>query len=62
MKFSKTIIRYILFIIVGSIGGYAYYHFIGCYSGTCPITSNPYISTLYGALIGFLLTPNRKKD
>lgn len=62
MKFSKTIIRYILFIIVGSIGGYAYYHFIGCYSGTCPITSNPYLSILYGALIGFLLTPNRKKD
>ena len=28
---------------------------IGCQSGTCPITSNPYISIAYGAIIGYLL-------
>ena len=42
-------------IALGSIGGYMYYYFVGCASGTCPITSNPYISTIYGALMGYLL-------
>ncbi len=42
-------------IIVGAIGGYAYYHFVGCVTGTCPITSNPYRMMIYGAIIGYLL-------
>ncbi len=42
-------------VVLGLIGGYLYYIFIGCNSGSCPITSNPNISTLYGGLIGYLL-------
>jgi hypothetical protein len=42
-------------IIVGGGIGFAYYKFIGCRTGVCPITSNPWISTLYGALIGALM-------
>jgi len=41
-------------VVLGAVGGYAYYHFIGCASGHCPLTSNPYISTGFGALIGGL--------
>ena len=41
-----------LFALAGGVAGFAYYYFIGCTSGACPITSNPYISTAYGALIG----------
>jgi phage shock protein E len=41
-------------IILGSIGGYAYYHFVGCASGTCAITSRPLNSTIYGAMMGGL--------
>jgi hypothetical protein len=52
----------VLAVFVGSVGGFAYYHFIGCSSGTCPITSNPYISTAYGALLGFVLTGSKKKS
>jgi len=40
--------------MLGGIAGFAYYHYIGCSSGTCPITGNPWISTMYGALIGWL--------
>jgi len=50
-----------IFLAAGSIAGYAYYHFIGCTSGACPITSNPIISTLYGALIGGILSIDQKK-
>lgn len=49
-------VKIILGIVIGAAGGFAYYKFIGCASGTCPITSNPYISTFYGALIGALVT------
>ncbi|HRP55796.1 DUF6132 family protein [Agriterribacter sp.] len=50
-KYRLTIIG----ILVGAAGGYLYYHFIGCNSGTCAITSKPLNSTLYGAVMGGLL-------
>ncbi|MFT5754968.1 MAG: hypothetical protein ACI924_002218 [Flavobacterium sp.] len=42
-------------VVVGLIAGYAYYHFVGCASGTCAITSKPLNSSLYGGLMGGLL-------
>lgn len=42
-------------IVAGAIGGYFYYLKVGCISGTCAITSNPWVSTLWGALIGYLV-------
>jgi LytS/YehU family sensor histidine kinase len=42
-------------ILIGVIGGYLYYAFVGCASGTCAITSSPIISSLYGGLMGGLL-------
>jgi len=45
----------IIGLILGALGGYLYYHFIGCVSGTCAITSKPLNSTLYGALMGSLV-------
>lgn len=47
--------RTILGILLGAIFGYLYYHFVGCASGTCAITSKPLNSTLYGAMMGGLL-------
>jgi len=48
-------IRLIIGIALGAAAGFAYYRFVGCSSGACPITGNPYISTIYGAVIGALL-------
>ena len=42
-------------IVVGGILGYAYYHFIGCTTGSCAITSKPFNSTAYGMLMGYLM-------
>ncbi|HLP05943.1 MAG TPA: DUF6132 family protein [Paludibacter sp.] len=59
--FLKKHILKLIGIALGSVAGYAYYHFVGCASGTCPITSNPAISTLYGAILGYLLLDLFKK-
>jgi len=48
----------LLGILIGGVLGYLYYRLIGCSSGTCPITSNKYISTLYGAVMGLLFALN----
>lgn len=50
----KAVIITSIGVIVGAILGYAYYHFVGCDSGTCMITSKPTNSTLYGSLMGGL--------
>jgi len=42
-------------IVVGAIGGYIYYWQVGCASGTCPLTSNPYLTMLWGAVMGYLV-------
>jgi hypothetical protein len=61
-KYSLTLIG----IVLGAVGGYLYYHFVGCSSGSCAITSKPVNSTLYGAMMGGLFLnifqqPNDKK-
>ena len=53
--------RKIIGILVGGAGGFAYYHFVGCASGTCPITSNPYLTTIWGAVMGYLVFDMFKK-
>jgi len=45
--------------LVGGILGFLYYKFIGCPSGACPLTANPFTSTLYGILLGFALSAGR---
>ncbi len=48
--------KIILGTVIGAVLGYLYYKLVGCQSGTCPITSNPYASLLYGAVLGFLIS------
>ncbi len=54
--------------VLGAIGGYIYYWKIGCVSGTCPLTSNPWFTMAWGATLGYLLgdffstKPLRKKS
>ncbi len=57
---NRAVLLKLMIVLLGAAGGYAYYHFVGCASGTCPITSNPYISTGYGAVVGFVLAGGKK--
>ena len=53
---GKKTMKIILGIVIGAGLGFLYYRFIGCSTGACPITRNPFSSMIYGALIGGLLT------
>lgn len=45
----------LLGVLIGGTVGYFYWLEIGCVSGTCPITSKPLNSTIYGGIMGYLL-------
>lgn len=53
---QKKRIKRSLGLALGATAGFTYYATIGCASGGCPITSNPWISTGWGALIGLTAT------
>jgi hypothetical protein len=42
-------------LVIGAALGFGYYKFVGCASGACPLTSNPWIATIYGAVVGALV-------
>lgn len=45
----------IVAILLGALAGFGFHRLVGCRSGACAIWANPVISTLYGALLGFLI-------
>jgi hypothetical protein len=56
ISWKKRIIRILIGLTAGAILGYAYYYFIGCNTGSCPITSKPMNSIFYGMLLGGIWT------
>ncbi len=54
IKMNRKLIKLVFPVMLGAVGGFLYYNFIGC-DGSCVIAGSPYISTLYGAGIGAVL-------
>ncbi len=52
----------LLGVVLGSLAGYAYHYYVGCKTGTCAITSSPFNSTVYGAVMGALLLSSFQKE
>lgn len=52
---GKMIIAIVIGVVIGGALGFANYKFIGCKTGTCPLTANPWISTLYGMFLGGMI-------
>ena len=50
------IIKMLISAVIGGLLGFLYYKKIGCPNGSCPITSSPYSSTIYGVLIGLMIS------
>lgn len=66
LNFIKEYKLYIIGAVVGAIGGYLYWRFIGCNTGECAITSSPINSSIWGAvffaLVFSLFKKTPKKD
>jgi hypothetical protein len=45
-------VRVLLLGALGAAAGAAYAHFVGCRTGTCPLTSNVWVAAIYGASVG----------
>jgi hypothetical protein len=45
----------IIGVLIGGGLGFAWYRWIGCSSGACPLLSNPYTSILSGMILGGLM-------
>ncbi len=46
--------KILLGITVGAAVGFTVGYFGRCSTGACPLTSNPWVSTLVGAVIGLI--------
>lgn len=49
------LLKLMLGAAIGGGLGFAFYKFVGCASGACPLTSNQIITPIYGALLGVLI-------
>jgi hypothetical protein len=47
--------KIILGILIGGAIGFVIGYFGKCHSGVCPLTSNPIISAIIGALFGMMI-------
>jgi hypothetical protein len=66
MERIKLFLKDNLLVIIGGIGGgvggYLYWLKIGCTSGSCPITSSPLMSTIWGIIMGGLILSMFKRN
>jgi hypothetical protein len=61
--FSRSHVRTIALAVAGASCAAAYAHFVGCRTGTCPLTSNVWTASLYGGAVGALLGwPARERE
>jgi Family of unknown function (DUF6132) len=49
------ILRLLIGAAIGAGLGFGWHKLVGCSTGTCPLTANPYIATLYGMVVGALI-------
>ena len=54
-KYIKKFQFEILFGVLGAVGGYLYWYYVGCLTGTCPLKKVWYYDVFLGVLIGLLL-------
>ncbi len=59
MRMKSNGIKLSIFAAAGGVLGFAYYYFVGCRTGACPLSSNPYIMTGYGIFTGLVVGWNR---
>jgi hypothetical protein len=52
---SRKFLKPFIGILAGGLAGFLYFHFVGCSTGSCPITSHSYNTIMFGGLLGYLV-------
>ncbi len=53
---TMSVVRPLVGAVLGAAVGFAVYKFVGCRTGTCPLTGNPWIAMLWWGVIGVMVT------
>lgn len=62
-RLSRSPVRAVAAGVLGAGAAAAYAHFIGCRTGTCPLTSNVWVASIYGGAVGALVGwPSRRPE
>ena len=54
-----TVARTLVGAAVGAAIGFAMYKFVGCRTGACPLTGNPYIAVVIWGVMGAIVASGR---
>lgn len=53
------VLRILIGIVIGGAVGFLYFKLVGCRTGSCPITSSPFSSIIFGAIFGGLIASSK---
>lgn len=56
---SSMVLRLVIGGTAGVLLGLAVYKFIGCRSGACPLTGNPYVAATLWGIMGLVIASGR---
>lgn len=56
----RMILDIIIGATVGGVLGFGHYKLVSCPTGACPLTRNPWITTIYGMALGALFASNSR--
>lgn len=52
---TMSLFRPLLGAVVGAAVGFAIYKFVGCRTGACPLTGNPWVAMMVWGAIGAMM-------
>lgn len=55
----NPLVKSVVGALVGAAVGYAMYRFVGCKSGACPLTANPWVAMAIWGLMGLMVSSGK---
>ena len=55
----SPILKSVLGAAIGAVIGFLIYRFVGCKTGTCPLTASPWTSMLVWGIVGAMIASGR---
>ncbi len=53
------VVRAVIGAVAGSLVGLAMWRFVGCRTGACPLTANPYVAAVIWGVMGALVAAGK---